>query len=328
MKRSLLNIISRILIIAGCALILAAGIYEGVNYPWKLVFGGDLQEDTMPDPTTPSPEGSEEIEIVLDWNEIVPESTCGDNDDEDIPLPGSDTIISAADKPAAPQNSAPSRKYLHLGVFKIPKLNVSVNLYEGSDEQMRKGVGHVPGTEFPGEAGNSVIGGHRNYIYMHPFRHLDKMTSGDRIIIKSNGGDVYTYTVYEVFEVEPTDTWVLKNVEGRKYVLTLITCTPVMNPVKRLIVRAELTDVNGNGPPPEDTPETPVPPETPSTSPSPSDSPSGLPSESPDTGEQKETDVSPEETAPDGENLPEPEETGSSDDAEPPNEAPPEPSAE
>ncbi len=131
--------------------------------------------------------------------------------------------------------------------MKIPKLGVSVNLFEGAEGQLIKGAGHVTGTSLPDEEGNCAIGGHRNYIVMRPFRYLNLLEQGDRIIIKY-GGSVYNYTVFSSFIVTADESWVMQEVEGETRMVTLITCDPVIHPVNRLIVWARLSDVDGVSP--------------------------------------------------------------------------------
>lgn len=131
------------------------------------------------------------------------------------------------------------RSLRKLGVMKIEKIGLEMNIVEGSGEkELMAGLGHVEGTAGIGSAGNCAIAGHRNYIRMQPFRHLDRMAVGDLIHIRTEK-DQYTYKVYKKFIVEPKDVWVLKPDKNRK-ILTLITCHPVINPQKRLIVQAEL----------------------------------------------------------------------------------------
>ncbi len=108
---------------------------------------------------------------------------------------------------------------------------------------MKYGVGHLPSTAAIGQKGNCAISGHRTF----PFRYLDMLKEGDSVILKF-GDNRYTYTVYESFTVLPEEVWVLDSVEGKEYVLTLITCTPYMVSSHRLIVRAELSDINGIAP--------------------------------------------------------------------------------
>lgn len=226
MKKPSRKVISRTLIIVGLlALVIAVG-YEAIGYPWHTLFDpGREQVDTLPDPPAP------DIPVA--------------------PIREAPSVAPTDSLPSYDVEPTPSKREIDLdyliGVFKIPKLDISENLLEGADEQMMHGIGHVPGTALPDEPGNCVVSGHRNYIVKHPFRYLDILTEGDKVIIKMEG-KVFNYTVYQSFEVEPEEVWVLKPVEDERYTLTMITCTPFINPVRRLIVRARLTDVDGMTP--------------------------------------------------------------------------------
>ncbi len=70
------------------------------------------------------------------------------------------------------------------------------------------------------------------------FYNLDKLGTGDRIVLKDRTGRVYEYEVSETFLADPTDSWVMGQVRGRDMV-TLQTCTPIPTFEKRLIVRAD-----------------------------------------------------------------------------------------
>jgi sortase A len=106
-------------------------------------------------------------------------------------------------------------------------------------DELHYGVGHMPSSPLPGETGNCVLAAHRNIVWARAFRHLDKLSEGDEITI-SRGAKTFTYTVYSVFTVEPHEKWVLGLQPGETRMLTLITCTPVLNPTHRLIVQARL----------------------------------------------------------------------------------------
>ena len=58
------------------------------------------------------------------------------------------------------------------------------------------------------------------------------------MVLKDRDGQAYEYRVSESFVVDPTDAWVMGQVEERD-MLTLQACTPVPSFDKRLIVRAE-----------------------------------------------------------------------------------------
>lgn len=126
------------------------------------------------------------------------------------------------------------------GVIQIPKLGVVAAILEGTDDTALKyTVGHYPETAGPGEKGNYVLLGHRNYVYGHYFRRIDELSPGDEVIIKKDL-ETYTYLVTESFVVGPEEVWVLDDTE--ETMLTMITCTPIITYTDRLIVRALISE--------------------------------------------------------------------------------------
>ncbi len=126
------------------------------------------------------------------------------------------------------------------GIIEIPKLNVKAAILEGTDDKALKyTVGHYPGTANPGEKGNYVLLGHRNYVYGHYFRKIDELNPGDEVIIKKDL-ETYIYTITESFVVSPKEVWVLDTTE--EAVLTMITCTPIITYTDRLVVRGIISE--------------------------------------------------------------------------------------
>lgn len=126
------------------------------------------------------------------------------------------------------------------GIIEIPNIKVSAAILEGTDDKALKySVGHYPETAQPGEAGNCVLLGHRNYLYGHFFRKLNELEVGDEIIIKKDE-NTYTYIVSESFVVSPEDVWVLDQTSDS--IITMITCTPIGTYTDRLIVRGVLLE--------------------------------------------------------------------------------------
>lgn len=124
------------------------------------------------------------------------------------------------------------------GLIEIPSINVSAAILEGTDDSALKyAVGHYPGLGEIGQPGNYVLLGHRNYIYGHFFRNLDRLKAGDKVNITA-GDKTYTYEVYESFVVKPEEVWVLEQTE--ESIITMITCTPMGTYTDRLIVRGTL----------------------------------------------------------------------------------------
>jgi len=120
----------------------------------------------------------------------------------------------------------------------IPSINVDVTVVEGDDwEQLKKGGGHHIGSANPGERGNVVISGH-NDIYGEIFRYLEKVKTGDEVIVYASD-QAYRYIVRAPPRiVEPDDVSVMYPTS--KATVTLLTCHPYMVDTHRLVVIGEL----------------------------------------------------------------------------------------
>ena len=62
----------------------------------------------------------------------------------------------------------------------IPSIDLDEIVLEGADE-LNAGPGHVSGSAFPGQLGNSIISGERN----RHFNHLDAVDPGDTVVTES-----------------------------------------------------------------------------------------------------------------------------------------------
>lgn len=122
-----------------------------------------------------------------------------------------------------------------VGRVEIPRLGVAAVIWEGiDDETLERGIGHVPGTAEPGQAGNIGLAGHRDTF----FRPLKKIRLKDRIRLVTNHG-AYQYLVESIQVVHPQDIQVLD--ASQRPILTLVTCYPFSmlgHAPKRFIVRA------------------------------------------------------------------------------------------
>jgi sortase A len=123
-----------------------------------------------------------------------------------------------------------------VGSLEIPRIAVSVMFVEGVDgSDLKRAVGHIPGTALPWESGNVGIAGHRDTF----FRPLRSIQRDDEITVNTLQG-AYRYRVVSTNVVRPEDIQVLYPT-GRDS-LTLVTCFPfeyVGSAPKRFIVRAE-----------------------------------------------------------------------------------------
>jgi sortase A len=111
-------------------------------------------------------------------------------------------------------------------------------ILEGADQAtLRRGVGHIPGTAAPGQAGNVALAGHRDTF----FRGLRNIHKGDEITLETLDGS-YRYRVDFTQVVAPEYAEALDSSDVA--ILTLVTCYPFsfVGPApQRFIVRAHRT---------------------------------------------------------------------------------------
>jgi sortase A len=104
---------------------------------------------------------------------------------------------------------------------------------------LQKGPGHYPQTPFPGQGGTIGIAGHRT-TYLAPFRHIDSVQRGDRIVLEMPYARL-TYRVQKSAIVEPSQVGVVRPVGYERLVLSA--CHPLYSAAERYIVFARLTQV-------------------------------------------------------------------------------------
>jgi sortase A len=121
----------------------------------------------------------------------------------------------------------------------IPKLKVDAPIVNNVTwEDLKKGVGHLPGSAYPGERGNLYLAAH-NDIYGEIFRYLDKLEPGDEYFIYG-GEQKFRYVVKEKRIIDPTDVEVMW--PTTEPVATLQTCYPYLVDSHRLVVIGELAE--------------------------------------------------------------------------------------
>lgn len=129
----------------------------------------------------------------------------------------------------------------------IPELKIDSASVAIGSEDLTHTLIQYPGTALPGKKGNSVLFGHsvlpvfynpKDYISI--FSKIDTLKKGSEIIVNYDG-ITYTYRVWEMFRVKPTDIYILDQTESSEY-LSLVTCFPMGDPRKpeRLVVKARL----------------------------------------------------------------------------------------
>lgn len=123
-----------------------------------------------------------------------------------------------------------------IGRIEIARIGLSAVVVEGIDRAtLRRAVGHVSHTAFPGQSGNIGIAGHRDTF----FRPLRNVLQNDVVMLTTLRGE-FRYRVVSTRVVEPAEISVLNPTADE--VLTLVTCYPfyfVGSAPSRFIVRAE-----------------------------------------------------------------------------------------
>ena len=125
-----------------------------------------------------------------------------------------------------------------LGRIELPALGEEFVFVAGvSARELKKGPGHYPTAALPGERGTVGIAGHRT-TYSAPFRDIDELERGDRIVIRMPYG-VFRYRVEGRIVVSPKNTRSLRRVRHDRLALT--TCHPPFSAAQRMVVTAALT---------------------------------------------------------------------------------------
>jgi LPXTG-site transpeptidase (sortase) family protein len=117
----------------------------------------------------------------------------------------------------------------------IPRLDLDEIVLEGvENEELNAGPGHLTGTAYPGEPGNSIISAHRD----RHFNHLDAVQVGDTIVTESGTyRDSWVVVAKRVVDKDARALFPTKDAT-----LTLTTCWPIryVGPApERLIVTAK-----------------------------------------------------------------------------------------
>ena len=126
-------------------------------------------------------------------------------------------------------------KYSVESVLNIPRLGINYPVIsEWSDELLKISVNKYWGPK-PNEVGNYCIVGH-NYKSGKMFGNLPAITKGEIIELTDMTGRTIKYSVYDRYQVTPTDTACTSQLTGGKKELTLITCKEYGQ--ERLVVKA------------------------------------------------------------------------------------------
>lgn len=131
-----------------------------------------------------------------------------------------------------------------VGRLSLPSLGSSFLVVQGTDTaSLEKGPGHYPSTALPGLGRTVAIAGHRT-TFLAPFRHLDALHAGDKIVLTMPYGRFFYVVQYRRI-VPPTAWWITRNVGYDRLVLSA--CNPLFSAAQRIAVFARLSRVVATG---------------------------------------------------------------------------------
>ena len=143
-----------------------------------------------------------------------------------------------------------------IAILHVPRFgdDYAVPVLEGSSEEvLAAGIGHMAGTDAPGERGNHVLAAHR-ITHGEPFADLPELRVGDLVHVQTRTA-TYTYvldTGGSDLVVPFTDSWVLDDFPVNpgggtrppagvgKRLITLVTCSELFHTDNRSVVFGHL----------------------------------------------------------------------------------------
>jgi sortase A len=129
------------------------------------------------------------------------------------------------------------------GRITIRKMSLNSLFVQGTNEaSLELGPGHYPSTALPGLGKTVAIAGHRT-TYLAPFRHLDALRPGDKVLLTMPYGR-FTYTVQYTRVVKPNAWWITRNVGYERLVLSA--CNPLYSAAQRIAVFARLSSATSS----------------------------------------------------------------------------------
>jgi sortase A len=189
--------------------------------------------------------------LTVTWQEPVSAYKAGRNQDklgnelkQFSPLVQRDKLLAAGEmdptkrlKKLAGLQEKRTKNGDPIGKIKLVRLHKSYVMIQGTNTgDLRKGPGHYPKTEWPGQGGTVAVAGHRT-TYGAPFRNVDKLKKGDQLVMDMPYG-TFTYTVDRTRIVKPSALWVTRDVGHEQLVLSA--CHPLYSAAQRIIVFAHL----------------------------------------------------------------------------------------
>jgi LPXTG-site transpeptidase (sortase) family protein len=135
--------------------------------------------------------------------------------------------------------------------IEIPKIEITAPLVfidtdenNAFNEALKNGVVHYYKSAMPGETGNAIVLGHSapsgwpKRYYEWVFSRLNELAIGDDIFVYYKNRE-YNYKVTAKYFLKPGEDVPNSDLTNSKYMLSLISCWPPGQNVKRIIVQGE-----------------------------------------------------------------------------------------
>ena len=218
------------------ALLAVAGICVML---WPMFTGHRLQsnaatavQEFLAEHNEPEQRYTELLEALQEYNrQLYTEKQCNLTDLEACETPAADLTAYGIDDEI-------------IGVLEIPAMDLTMPIYLGaSDDHLAAGAAVLGNTSAPigGDNTNCVIAGHRGWRGADYFRHIDKLTVGDEVVI-TNLWKTLTYTVMDIQIIQPHEIEKIK-IQPNRDLLTLLTCHPYASGGRqRYVVYCERTE--------------------------------------------------------------------------------------
>ena len=169
------------------------------------------------------------IEAIAEFDKIVEENKNEQNKEENEETLGN-LIAPPTDSSTSSSTTASKKTYYEgfvmIGYITIPKTNVKLPILDTvTPESLDTAVAAIyPSNPQLNEPGNVVIIGH-NYRNGKFFSDNERLSIGDKVLIKDTTGRELSYTIYQKFQTSEQDTsFYTRNTNGIAEI-TLSTCT-------------------------------------------------------------------------------------------------------
>lgn len=135
-----------------------------------------------------------------------------------------------------------------LGILYVPKINLSLPVYEGTSEQaISSGVGqweYSPGKLGGGVGNRPLLTSHNGLSVGNLFTQLPRLDEGDLFYVRLKGQDeILAYKVVKKEVMTPDEASEIK-AEEDKDLVTLMTCYPIFLNTDRMMITGERTEYN------------------------------------------------------------------------------------